>query len=139
LYIDKIGKYHSEPARNMYNKSKRVYAVYKCFPNALVQIYGAKNISGDKLIKIGNEQGFNKFIMKIEEEVNKFRDLYNYKSDSLSQFEQNFKYITVTQEVLNEVLKYVRYPSTCTFDIDPTSRVSKSISLHECSTPIFLI
>lgn len=49
--------YNCKVARNVYYKSRRDYTVYKWFgyPKALAQIHGAKTISGNKLLKYGDE------------------------------------------------------------------------------------
>jgi hypothetical protein len=113
FHTDDRGNYHCNAARNVYIKSRRVYTAYKCFgfPKALAQIYGARTISGNKLLKYGKEQMFEKLVKKIENGVNNNYDKYNYQSNSLSQFGEKFEIIPVSKGITNEVLRFVKEPS----------------------------
>lgn len=79
-FIDAYGNFDDktrEKARDFYKKSMRVHKVYKCFPNPLAQINCVYNISANKLLKVGNNEVFKKFVEEIKNVVSKKYDEYN--------------------------------------------------------------
>ena len=95
-----------------YTKSDRVYKVYGNFRKALAlaKIFGAKKVSANKLLNYGKKEKFEALVKKIKDEVESHVE-YNYDSDSLLQFEKNFEFINVSDDIRKEVLKYVKLPS----------------------------
>jgi hypothetical protein len=111
LFINEGGDFASKSARNFYVKSRRVYKVYKGFPSPLAQIYCAGRVSADKLLKINNEGIFENFVKNIDEEVKRNYDHYNYQSDSLQLFEDEFKVKVVSNDIIIDVIQYIKNPS----------------------------
>jgi hypothetical protein len=111
LFINDDGIFQSKNARNFCNKSRRVYKVYKCFPRPYAQIYSARRISADKLFKIKNDEVFENFVKRIKVVVEKNYDIYNYHSSSMQLFEDNFEVKTISNDIINDVLRYSKNPS----------------------------
>ncbi|GBB84736.1 hypothetical protein RclHR1_11300005 [Rhizophagus clarus] len=100
-------------ANRFYNITNRVYKVYKAFPYPILQIICTEGVSGDKLMKIGNNNVYDKFINYIKSEVNRnfnvYNDLNNY-SDGLYE-EFNIDFNLITKEILEKVKKFSINPN----------------------------
>jgi len=116
LYINEDGTYKCKQARNFYVKSMRVYraySVHKEFSRVLAQIVCARKVSTDKLLKIKNDETFERFVKElIPVVVRNFK--HNF--DSLKLFEKSVKIenlisTEIENKIIDEVLRFIKNPS----------------------------
>jgi hypothetical protein len=108
-------KYDSKKARNFYIKSKRIYLVYKNFPNPLAQIISSDSkVTANRFLKIKNELIFENFLKEIKCAVDSNYDKFVYQSGTPKFDERVFIEDTLkgfTDNIISEVLEYVKNPS----------------------------
>ena len=104
--------YEGKKARDFYTKSKRIYETYNDFPIPLAQIFWAKKVTANKLLKFKNDCIFEDFVKDIKVVVNRNYNTYNYQSNSLKLFEESHNIGgTISNDIIDEVLRYAKNPS----------------------------
>ena len=113
--INKYGDYNESVknrARRLYNISIRVYKVYKSFPYAIAQIFRAVDVSGDKLLRIGNKMEFERFAEEIKSEVDRNCESYNtINSYSYVPGDNTINFDLITNEIKNNIIKFAINPN----------------------------
>jgi hypothetical protein len=106
------GTSESRRARTLFNKSIRVYKVYKHFPNPIIQMYRAEKITANKLLKIGGSvwvnEDFEEFAEEIKAEITRNYDKYNLGVDYSIVFGND---LHISNEILENVKKFSNNPS----------------------------
>lgn len=112
LYMKEDGSYCCKNARNFYIKSIRIFKAYNVHKNIsriIAQMYCAKKVSANKLLKIKNNSAFENFVKELETEGEISSNQYG--SNKLLDEIDYFISPEIMNEIIESVLLFIRNPS----------------------------
>lgn len=107
LFNARYGKYDEsvqKKSRRFYYASLRVFEVYNCFPNPIIQIYHTiDKVSANALLSVGGKVQFNDFVNGIKTYVENNYVKYNEQN---SHEKYNFDFNLITEDIKSKVKKF---------------------------------